>query len=101
MVLVVGSSTITSSSCLLLKEPFALKGGCYALSFNNGKRLSKRLFSCNAIYNPQVQSNMKVNPKPLTTESSSKILEGKIAIVKYKLKSTWRFENSKDDNPDK
>ncbi|KAG8474350.1 hypothetical protein CXB51_034130 [Gossypium anomalum] len=65
MVSVAGSSTVASSSCLLLKAPFALKHGRNALSFNNGRRLSKRLFSCNAIYNPQVQIKHEGQPETL------------------------------------
>ncbi|MBA0562267.1 hypothetical protein Golob_007326 [Gossypium lobatum] len=65
IVSVAGSSTVASSSCLLLKSPFALKHGRNALSFNNGRRLSKRLFSCNAIYNPQVQIKHEGQPETL------------------------------------
>ncbi|MBA0754964.1 hypothetical protein Gogos_005528, partial [Gossypium gossypioides] len=54
-----------ASSCMLLKTPFSLKRGSKALSFNNGRRLSKRLFSCNAIYNPQVRIKREGQPETL------------------------------------
>ncbi|MBA0607741.1 hypothetical protein Godav_020006 [Gossypium davidsonii] len=50
---------------MLLKTPFSLKRGSKALSLNNGRRLSKRLFSCNAIYNPQVRIKREGQPKTL------------------------------------
>ncbi|MBA0786566.1 hypothetical protein Gotri_026377 [Gossypium trilobum] len=53
------------SSCMLLKTPFSLKRGSKALSLNNGRRLSKRLFSCNAIYNPQVRIKREGQPETL------------------------------------
>lgn len=59
------STSTAASSCLLLKTPFALKRACNALSFNNGRRLSKRLFSCNAIFNPQVQIKQEGQPETL------------------------------------
>ncbi|TYH31874.1 hypothetical protein ES288_A01G206700v1 [Gossypium darwinii] len=54
-----------ASSCMLLKTPFSLKRGCKALSFNNGRLLSKRLFSCNAIYNSQVRIKREGQPETL------------------------------------
>ncbi|KAH1122813.1 hypothetical protein J1N35_005973 [Gossypium stocksii] len=54
-----------ASSCMLLKTPFSSKRGSKALSFNNGRRLSKRLFSCNAIYNPQVRIKREGQPETL------------------------------------
>ncbi|KAE8711708.1 Soluble inorganic pyrophosphatase 6 [Hibiscus syriacus] len=58
-------STATTSSCLLLKTSFALKRGSNALGLNNGRRLSKRLFSCNAICNPQFQIKQEGQPETL------------------------------------
>ncbi|TYJ50256.1 hypothetical protein E1A91_A01G193300v1 [Gossypium mustelinum] len=54
-----------ASSCMLLKTPFSLKRGSKALSFNNGRLLSKRLFSCNAIYNSQVRIKREGQPETL------------------------------------
>ncbi|XP_022762857.1 soluble inorganic pyrophosphatase 6, chloroplastic-like [Durio zibethinus] len=62
---VASNSTAAASSCLLLKAPFALKRGSNALTFTTGRRLSKRLFSCNAIYNPQVQIKQEGQPETL------------------------------------
>ncbi|XVE48662.1 hypothetical protein DITRI_Ditri01bG0020400 [Diplodiscus trichospermus] len=65
VVAVASNSTAVASSCLLLKTPFALKRGSNGLSFNNTRRLSKRLFSCNAIYNPQAQIKEEGQPETL------------------------------------
>ncbi|XP_021287154.1 soluble inorganic pyrophosphatase 6, chloroplastic-like [Herrania umbratica] len=66
VIAVASNSTFTAaSSCLLLKTPFALKRGCNALSFNNGRRLSKRLFSCNALFYPLVQIKQEGQPETL------------------------------------
>ncbi|GKV24273.1 hypothetical protein SLEP1_g33904 [Rubroshorea leprosula] len=57
------SNTMTAS-CFLPKTPFVLKQG--ALSFSGGRRLSKRLlFTCNAIYKPQVQIKEEGQPETL------------------------------------
>lgn len=65
VIAVASNSTTAASSCLRLKTPFALKRCSNALSFNNGGRLSKRLFSCNAIYNPQVHIKEEGQPETL------------------------------------
>ncbi|GLT96948.1 hypothetical protein SLE2022_145380 [Rubroshorea leprosula] len=57
------SNTMTAS-CFLPKTPFVLKQG--ALSCSGGRRLAKRLlFTCNAIYKPQVQIKEEGQPETL------------------------------------
>ncbi|OMO92109.1 Inorganic pyrophosphatase [Corchorus olitorius] len=95
VIAVAGNST-AASSCLLFKSPFALKRGCNALRFNQGKRLSKRLFSCNAIYNPQIQIKEEGQAETLDyrvffEESSGKkdTKKGKLRYYPYNI--NWNY----------
>ncbi|XP_012459452.1 soluble inorganic pyrophosphatase 6, chloroplastic isoform X1 [Gossypium raimondii] len=65
VIAIAGNSTAAASSCLLIKTPFALQRCSNGLRFNNVRRSSKRLFSCNAIYNPQVQIKREGQPETL------------------------------------
>lgn len=63
------AATNTTASCLLLRRPFTLKHKPLHFNFNNNKRQvsfpSKRLFSCAAIYNPDVQIKEEGQPETL------------------------------------
>ncbi|KAG6761241.1 hypothetical protein POTOM_034449 [Populus tomentosa] len=68
---VMSAATNTTASCLLLKGPF-FSLNKKALNFNNNlrfntttKRISKRLFSCKSIYNPDVQIKEEGQPETL------------------------------------
>ncbi|MBA0698257.1 hypothetical protein Goari_021755 [Gossypium aridum] len=65
VIAIAGNSTAAASSFLLIKTPFALQRCSNGLRFNNVRRSSKRLFSCNAIYNPQVQIKQEGQPETL------------------------------------
>ncbi|MBA0572658.1 hypothetical protein Golob_002984 [Gossypium lobatum] len=65
VIAIAGNSTAAASSCLHIKTPFALQRCSNGLRFNNVRRSSKRLFSCNAIYNPQVQIKQEGQPETL------------------------------------
>ncbi|KAH1040509.1 hypothetical protein J1N35_042252 [Gossypium stocksii] len=65
VIAIAGNSTAATSSCLLIKTSFALQRCSKGLRFNNVRRSSKRLFSCNAIYNPQVQIKQEGQPETL------------------------------------
>lgn len=68
---VMSAATTTTASCLLLKRPF-FSLNKKAPYFNNNlrfntttKRVSKRLFSCKSIYNPDVQIKEEGQPETL------------------------------------
>lgn len=70
-----------TASCLLSKRPFALKQKPNSICFNRKTFVvSKRLFSCNAIYNPEVQIKEEGQPETLdyrvffVTNSGKKVL---------------------------
>jgi inorganic pyrophosphatase len=68
---VMSAATNTTVSCLLFKRPF-FSLNQKAPNFNNNlrfntttKRVSKRLFSCKSIYNPDVQIKEEGQPETL------------------------------------